>query len=487
MILQKLIENRDCTITEGSACTEVRAVQYDSRKVKKGDLFVCITGFQSDGHSFAKSAVEKGASVIVAEHEIDGMENVTVVITKNTRHALAEISAAYYNYPSEKINVIGVTGTNGKTTTTYLIKTILDYAGYKTGVIGTIGNMIGDRKLHADRTTPESLELQQLFSEMAEEDVKYAAMEVSSHSLSLDRVAGVRYSTAIFTNLTQDHLDYHKTMENYMKAKGILFSMADKAVINMDDGAGEYMKSVSKGVIMTFGINYENADLKAENISVTAGGVSYTLDYNGKQYSVRLNIPGKFSIYNSLGAIGACILNGIEIDKIINGLSINQGVPGRFQSVPNDLGITAIVDYAHTPDGLENILQTAREFAEGRIITVFGCGGDRDKTKRPIMADIVGKLSDFAIITSDNPRTENPASILNDVESGMIPTKCPYHKIEDRREAINEAIRMSEKNDVVIIAGKGHEDYQIFADRTIHFDDVEEVKKAIEAVNSARR
>ena len=278
-----------------------------------------------------------------------------------------------------------------------------------------------------------------------------------------------------------------KTMENYMKAKGILFSMADKAVINMDDGAGEYMKSVSKGVIMTFGINYENADLKAENISVTAGGVSYTLDYNGKQYSVRLNIPGKFSIYNSLGAIGACILNGIEIDKIINGLSINQGVPGRFQSVPNDLGITAIVDYAHTPDGLENILQTAREFAEGRIITVFGCGGDRDKTKRPIMADIVGKLSDFAIITSDNPRTENPASILNDVESGMIPTKCPYHKIEDRREAINEAIRMSKKNDVVIIAGKGHEDYQIFADRTIHFDDVEEVKKAIEAVNSARR
>lgn len=484
MILQKLIENIDCTVIKGSADAQVQAVQYDSRKVGKGDLFVCITGFQSDGHNYARSAAEKGASVIVAEHEVDVPDGVTVVIAENTRLALAQISAAYYDFPSEKINVIGVTGTNGKTTTTYLIKTILDNIGYKTGVVGTIGNMIGNRKLHADRTTPESLELQQLFSEMVDENVKYAVMEVSSHSLSLDRVAGVRYSTAIFTNLTQDHLDYHKTMENYMKAKGILFSMADKAVINMDDEAGEYMKSVSKGNVMTVGIDYEKADLRAENISVTADGVSYTLDYEGKQYPVKLNIPGRFSIYNSLGAIGACILNGIEMEKIIDGLALNEGVPGRFQSVPNDLGITAIVDYAHTPDGLKNILQTAHEFAKGRIITVFGCGGDRDRTKRPIMADIVGKLSDFAIITSDNPRTENPAAILDDVEVGMIPTKCPYHKIEDRREAINEAIKMAEKDDVVIIAGKGHEDYQIFADKTIHFDDVEEVKKAIEAARA---
>lgn len=482
MKLGQLIKNINCKIVQGCADTEVNAVQYDSRKVGRGDLFVCITGFQTDGHKYAKSAVEKGASVIVAEHMAEGMENsgAAIVITENTRKALALISAAYYDNPSEKINVIGVTGTNGKTTTTYLMKTILDSLGYKTGVIGTIGNMIGNRALHADRTTPESLELEELFSEMSCEGVSFAVMEVSSHSLALDRVTGVKYSTAIFTNLTQDHLDYHKTMENYMKAKGILFSMADKAVINIDDRAGAYMKSVAKGFVMTTGIESENADLRAENISITAEGVSYTLDYEGRQYPVKLNIPGRFSIYNSLGAIGACLLNGIKMEDIIKGLSLNEGVPGRFQSVPNNLGITAIVDYAHTPDGLENILETAHEFAKGRIITVFGCGGDRDRTKRPIMAEIAGKLSDFAIITSDNPRTENPASILDDVEVGMVPTKCPYHKIVDRRDAINEAIRMAKKDDVVIIAGKGHEDYQIFADKTIHFDDVEEVKKAFE-------
>lgn len=481
MRLENLLKNIDYKIVKGSLDTDVKAVCYDSRKVEKGDLFVCITGFQTDGHKYAKSAIEKGASVIVAEHMADGMEDndVTVVLTDNTRKAQAYISAAYYDHPSEKINVIGVTGTNGKTTTTYLIKTIYDSLGYKTGVIGTIGNMIGDKKLHADRTTPESLELQELFAEMAENGVTNAVMEVSSHSLSLDRVAGVKYSTAVFTNLTQDHLDYHKTMENYMKAKGILFTMAEKAVINIDDKAGEYMKSVSSGKVMTTGIDREDADLRAENISITAEGVSYTLDYEGKQYPVKLNIPGRFSIYNSLGAIGACLMNGVAMEDIIKGLSLNKGVPGRFQSVPNNLGITVIVDYAHTPDGLENILETAHEFAKGRIITVFGCGGDRDRTKRPLMAEIVGKLSDFAIITSDNPRTEDPNAILDDVEVGMVPTKCPYHKIVDRREAINEAVRMAEKDDVVIIAGKGHEDYQIFADRTIHFDDVEEVNRAV--------
>lgn len=481
MKLESLIKNIDYKIICGTVETEVNAVRYDSRKVEAGDLFVCITGFQTDGHKYAESAVKKGASVIVAEHVVEGIENegITVIITENTRRALASISAAYYDYPSEKINVIGVTGTNGKTTTTYLIKTIYDSLGYKTGVVGTIGNMIGDKMLHADRTTPESLELQELFAEMSECGVTNAVMEVSSHSLSLDRVAGVKYSTAVFTNLTQDHLDYHKTMENYMKAKGILFTMADKAVINIDDEAGEYMRSVSSGKVLTTGIDREDADLRAENISITAEGVSYTLDYEGKQYPVKLNIPGRFSIYNSLGAIGACLLNGVSMEEIIKGLSLNKGVPGRFQSVPNNLGITVIVDYAHTPDGLENILETAHEFAKGRIITVFGCGGDRDRTKRPLMAEIVGKLSDFAIITSDNPRTEDPEAILNDVEVGMIPTKCPYHKIVDRREAINEAVRMAEKDDVVIIAGKGHEDYQIFADRTIHFDDVEEVSKAV--------
>lgn len=479
MKLAELLNDIDYKIVSGTGDVDISSVAYDSRKVTEGGLFVCITGFNTDGHIYALSAIDNGAKAIAAEREIRGIpEDITVIIISNTRKALALISAAFYNRPSDKMNVIGITGTNGKTTTTYLIKTILDSIGHQTGVIGTIGNMIGSKMLHADRTTPESLELQELFSEMLDAGVNDAVMEVSSHSLALDRVAGVHYSTAVFTNLTQDHLDYHKTMENYMKAKGILFTMSDKAVINIDDPAGKYMMSVSKGRILTTGID-NNADLRAENISITAEGVSYTLDYEGSQYPVKLNIPGRFSIYNSLGAIGACLLNGAKMDEIINGLAMNKGVPGRFQSVPNDKGITVIVDYAHTPDGLENILETAHEFAKKRIITVFGCGGDRDRTKRPIMAETVGRLSDFAIITSDNPRTEEPARILDDAEVGILNTKCPYHKIEDRHTAIVEAITMAEKGDVVIIAGKGHEDYQIFADKTIHFDDVEEAKKAL--------
>lgn len=480
MKLKDLINDLEYTLVCGSDDIEISSVAYDSRKATVSSLFVCITGFSTDGHKYALSAINNGAKAIIAEHTIDSLpDGITVVVTPNTRKALALISAAYYNHPSDKMNVIGVTGTNGKTTTTYLIKSILENIGHKTGVVGTIGNMIGSKLLHADRTTPESLELQELFKEMIDADVTDAVMEVSSHSLALDRVAGVHYSTAIFTNLTQDHLDYHKTMENYMKAKGILFTMSDKAVINIDDAAGKYMMSVSKGRILTTGID-NPADLRAENISVTAEGVSYTLDYEGRQYPVKLNIPGRFSIYNSLGAIGACLLNGVEMSEILKGLSMNKGVPGRFQSIPNDKGITVIVDYAHTPDGLENILETAHEFAKKRIITVFGCGGDRDRTKRPIMAETAGRLSDFAIITSDNPRTENPDRIIDDVEVGIIPTKCPYHRIVDRRTAINEAINMAEKDDVVIIAGKGHEDYQIFADKTIHFDDTEEAEKALQ-------
>ena len=483
MELKSLIKNIDFELIKGSEKAEITSVQYDSRQVKPGDLFVCVTGFNTDGHKYAKDAIKLGAVAIVAERIPEGLDeyDISVVTCPDTRKALAMISAEYYGNPSEKINVIGVTGTNGKTTITYLIKTILENIGNKTGVIGTIRNMIDDRFLHTERTTPESLELNELFYEMGKEDVNYAIMEVSSHSLDLKRVYGINYSTAIFTNLTQDHLDYHKTMENYMKAKGILFSVAENAVINMDDEAGAYIKSVACGRVLTFGID-SAADLKAEDISISAEGVEYTLIYEGERYAVKFGIPGRFSIYNSLAAIGACLVNNIKIDDVLKGLSLSKGVPGRFQSVPNDLGIAAIVDYAHTPDGLENILKTAHEFKKGKIITVFGCGGDRDRTKRPIMAEIVGRLSDFAIITSDNPRSENPAQILDDVEVGIIPTKCPYYKIEDRREAINMAIKMSEKNDIVIVAGKGHEDYQIFADKTVHFDDIEEVKNAINSL-----
>ena len=478
MKVEKILHDIEYKLIQGSVETEFEKIEYDSRKVSKGDAFVCVTGFKTDGHNYVESAIKSGATVIFCERELENIdESVTVIQFENTRKALAHISAEYYGRPSERMNVIGVTGTNGKTTTTFLVKSVLDKIGHKTGIIGTIENRIGDRIIPTERTTPESLELQELFKTMADEGCQDVVMEVSSHALDLHRVDDIRFNVGIFTNLTQDHLDYHVTMENYKKAKGLLFERCLASVVNIDDEAGEYMVSVSKGKVITFAID-KNADLKAEDIHISADGVEFKLEYDGKEYPVSLNTPGKFSIYNALGAIGACILMGIDMDTIISGLKENKGVNGRFQTVRSKRGFNAIVDYAHTPDGLENILKTAKEFVKGRIITVFGCGGDRDRTKRPIMGEIAGIYSDYCIITSDNPRTEDPAQILDDVEPGTKKSGCEYTKIVDRGEAIKYAIDMAKEGDVVIVAGKGHENYQIFADKTIHFDDVEEVKKA---------
>ncbi len=478
MKVEKLLCNIEYELLKGSIDTEIQKIEYDSRKVSKGDAFVCITGFKTDGHKYALNAIKDGASVIFCERDIEGIDNdITVIKFENTRKALAHIAAEFYERPSERMNVIGVTGTNGKTTTTFLIKSVLDKIGHKTGIIGTIENRIGDKVIPTERTTPESLELQELFKKMADENCNDVVMEVSSHALDLHRVDDIKYNVGIFTNLTQDHLDYHITMENYKIAKSLLFERALNSVINIDDEAGEFMVSKSKGKVITFAID-KDADLKAEDIHISADGVKFKLEYNGKEYPVSLNTPGKFSIYNALGAIGACIIMGIDMNTIIEGLAENKGVSGRFQTVKSKRGFNAIVDYAHTPDGLENILKTAKEFAKGKIITVFGCGGDRDRTKRPIMGEIAGIYSDYCIITSDNPRTENPAQILDDVEPGTKKSGCEYTKIVDRREAINYAVSIAKENDLVVIAGKGHENYQIFADKTIHFDDVEEVRKA---------
>ncbi len=478
MKVKNLLCNIEYKLLQGSVDTEFKKVEYDSRKVSENDAFLCITGFKTDGHKYALNAVKSGASVIFCEKEIEGIdENVTVIKFENTRKALAHIAAEFYGRPSERMNVVGVTGTNGKTTTTFLIKSVLDKIGHKTGIIGTIENRIGDEVIPTERTTPESLELQELFKRMADEGCKDVVMEVSSHALDLHRVDEIRYNIGIFTNLTQDHLDYHITMENYKIAKSLLFERCLSSVINIDDEAGDFMVSKSKGRVITFAID-KKADLQAENIHISADGVKFTLDYEGEEYPVSLNTPGKFSIYNALGAIGACILMGIDMNTIIEGLSENKGVSGRFQTVRSKRGFNAIVDYAHTPDGLENILKTAKEFVKGRIITVFGCGGDRDRTKRPIMGEIAGIYSDYCVITSDNPRTEDPARILDDVEPGTKKSGCEYIKIVDRREAINYAVKMAKEGDVVVVAGKGHENYQIFADKTIHFDDVEEVRKA---------
>lgn len=478
MKLSKILDGLKFEILQGSIDSDISKIDYDSRKVEKGSLFVCVTGFKTDGHIYAEGAVEKGASAIICERELEGIDkSVTIIKVKNSREALSLISDNYYDHPASKMTMVGVTGTNGKTTTTYLIKSVLDHIGKKVGIVGTIENRIGDKKLHTERTTPESLELCELFDMMIKEDVTHTIMEVSSHSLDLHRVDFCKYDIGIFTNLTQDHLDYHITMENYKQAKGKLFEISKNAVINIDDAAGEYMISKAKGRILTFGID-NDADLKAENMNITANGVTYTLKYDGREYDVDINIPGKFSIYNSLGSIGACILMGIPMEDILAGLKENYGVPGRFQTIKSCKGFNAIVDYAHTPDGLENILNTAKEFVKGRIITVFGCGGDRDRTKRPIMGEIAGRLSDVCIITSDNPRTEDPEQILKDVEAGTKKTACPYECICDRKEAIFHAVDMAKEGDVIVVAGKGHEDYQIFKDKTIHFDDAEVVKEA---------
>lgn len=478
MQLKELLQSVSYTVLQGKDDIEILAPVYDSRKVEKGDLFVCITGFQTDGHKYIPMALEKGAVALLVEHPVTGLnENITVIQTENNRKALAVLACNYYGHPTKDMNVVGVTGTNGKTTTTYLVRSVLEHIGRKTGIIGTIENRIGDTVIHAERTTPESLELQALLHRMKEENVHDVMMEVSSHSLDLHRVDGIAYDVAVFTNLTQDHLDYHKTMENYKIAKSLLFARSKHSVINLDDAAGSFMAECAAGDVLTYAIDHQ-ADLKAEDISITAEGTSFTLVYQGTHYPVKLHTPGRFSVYNALGAIGACLYLGVDMTQILQGLAETQGVSGRFQTVRNKKGFQAVVDYAHTPDGLENVLKTAAEFTKGKIIAVFGCGGDRDKTKRPIMGRIGGENAGYCIITSDNPRTEDPEQIISEVEAGTKETGCPYERQVDRRKAIQRAVALAKEGDVILIAGKGHETYQIFPEGTIHFDDVEEVRNA---------
>ncbi len=478
MQLKELLQSVSYTVLQGKDDIEILAPVYDSRKVAQGDVFVCITGFQTDGHKYIPMALEKGAIALLVEHAVEGIdENITVIQTKNNREALAVLACNYYGHPTKDMRVMGVTGTNGKTTTTFLVRSVLNRIGRKTGIIGTIENRIGDTVVHAERTTPESLELQALLRRMKQEQVTDVMMEVSSHSLDLHRVDGIVYDVAVFTNLTQDHLDYHKTMENYKIAKSLLFGRSKHSVINLDDAAGSFMAKCAAGDVMTYAID-QQADLKAENIVITAEGTSFTLAYQDADYPVKLHTPGRFSVYNALGAIGACLYLGVDMQDILDGLFAVFGVSGRFQTVRSKKGCQAVVDYAHTPDGLENVLKTAAEFTKGKIIAVFGCGGDRDKTKRPIMGRIGGKNAGYCIITSDNPRTEDPEQIINEVEMGTKETGCPYERQVDRRKAIQRAVELAEEGDVILIAGKGHETYQIFPEGTIHFDDVEEVRKA---------
>lgn len=476
MKLSELLVNLDVIDIKGNTDIEINAVNYDSRKVKKNDIFVCIRGFVSDGHKYAKQAAESGASVIVCEEIIDlSPYEVTTILVENSRQSLAILAANYYGNPSKKMNMIGVTGTNGKTTTTFMIKDILQEEGKKVGLVGTIANYIGEKRIDTERTTPESLELQELFAKMVEEGCNYCVMEVSSHSLALDRVYGVDFKVGIFTNLTRDHLDFHKTFENYYKAKYKLFERSGICVVNKDDTYGNRIINdvLSNGnkKIVSYSIN-EESDFTAFDEKTDSSTISYKLKTKDDALDIVVGIPGEFNIYNSLGAVAAAKALNISIESIKKGIA-EVVVPGRCEKagVKFNLPYTIILDYAHTPDGLKNILETARGFTKNKLISVFGCGGDRDRVKRPQMGKIGTDLSDFAIITSDNPRTEDPDFIISEILGGI--EKDNYITIEPRKQAIRKALKIATDGDVVVIAGKGHEDYQILKTGKIHFDERE--------------
>ncbi|MGL4569732.1 MAG: UDP-N-acetylmuramoyl-L-alanyl-D-glutamate--2,6-diaminopimelate ligase [Clostridium sp.] len=481
MKLAKLIEGLNYEVLKGNEDVSINNINYDSRKVKDGDVFVCIKGFKSDGHKFVDSAIKNGAKVIICEDKIVVAEDITIVKVKDTRKALAKMGASYYDNPCEKLNIIGVTGTNGKTTTAFMIKNILENCGEKVGLIGTIANYIGNEKLETERTTPESLELQELFRNMLDKGVKYCIMEVSSHSLELDRVYGVNFKVSIFTNLTRDHLDFHKTFENYYKAKYKLFPRSETSVINIDDSYGvRITEDLQKENILnfiTYGIKNE-ADIMAKNEKLENMDILFDLVTKEKVQRVLLPIPGEYNIYNALGAISACKILGISIEDIKEGLK-HVVVPGRCERAAREYNLPyeIIIDYAHTPDGLENILKTAREFTKGRLISVFGCGGDRDKVKRPQMGKIGTDLSDISVITSDNPRSEEPESIINDILDGI--ENDNYIKITNRHDGIEKAMEIAKDGDVIVIAGKGHETYQILNTGTIHFDEREVIEEIL--------
>ncbi len=480
MKLKDLLNGIDYTVVKGDIDKNVDEVIYDSRIKTSEGLFIAIEGFQTDGHKYIEAAINNGAKTILVQKDVDVKEDdVTVIKTPDTRIGMATVASNAYDNPSKNFELVGVTGTNGKTSITFLLGQILEAHNKKIGIIGTIENRIGTQVLKAERTTPESLDLQKLFRKMADSNVDVALMEVSSHALALDRAYGSHFKIGIFTNLTQDHLDFHKTMENYAEAKSKLFRMCGEGIVNIDSPYIDLITKDATAKLTTYAIDRE-ADFRATDIDITAAGVTYNLINEGKTYKIEVPIPGKFTVYNTLAVIVAATKLGISIEESAKALKNVKGVPGRVQSFTSKNGYSVLVDYAHTPDGLENVLETIKEFAKGRIITVFGCGGDRDRTKRPIMGEIASKYSDHVIITSDNPRTEDPTAIINEIEVG-VKGKCNnYDKIESREDAIIAALKEAKKDDVVLVAGKGHENYQILKEQIIHFDDCEVVRKFLQ-------
>lgn len=487
MQLKTLLSKIETLEVDGPLECEISSIAYDSRRVQPGGLFVALRGEKTDGHNFIEQAIEKGAAAVV--EETPGQKaRATSIRVRDTRSALADLAAAFYQNPSHGLKTVGITGTKGKTTVAFLVKHICEQAFLRSGLLGTVRYEIGDRILPAARTTPESLDVQDLLFQIRSAGCKAAVMEVSSHALAQERVRGVEFDVAVFTNLKQDHLDYHVTMENYFEAKSRLLThllaqtkkRGKPAVVNMDDPYGarlaeRYAKQLP---MVTYGVS-PRADFRASEFKTDFSGTSFQLDAHDKSYLVRLPLMGRFNIYNALAALAAASALGLDLRAAVQSLAKAPAVPGRLERVPAKRQFQVFVDYAHTEDSLLNVMKTLRELSPNRLVVVFGCGGNRDKTKRPLMGAAVEQHADIAIITSDNPRKEAPEAIIEDIKKGFRGGK--YEVIVDRKEAIFRAIALAEPRDIVLIAGKGHETYQEFADHTVPFDDVATAKSAIES------
>ena len=458
--------------------TEITGVSCDSRKTKPGDLFVAVCGFASDGHRFIPNAAEKGAVCVLCEKAPE--TEIPFVRMENTRRGLALSSANFLGRPADELKIVGVTGTSGKTTTTNLIREIIEKTtGEMCGLIGTNVNVIGGEVREASRTTPESIEVQTMLREMADAGCRYAVMEVSSHALALDRVCGITFDAAVFTNLSLDHLDFHKTMDAYAEAKSLLFRTARRGAVNLDDAYAGVMLENAACPMMTFSAERNDADLVAKDIRLSPEGVRFAAMSGEELEPVKLGIPGKFSVYNALAALAAAKMLDLPLDRAAQALAGCGGVKGRAEIVPTGRDFTVVIDYAHKPDAMEKILTTLRECTDGRVVTLFGCGGDRDRSKRPVMGETASRLSDFVIVTSDNPRTEEPMDIIREILPGVRDGKTPYKVIENRREAIRWALHNARSGDVILLAGKGHETYQEIGKEKFHLDEREIVAETL--------
>ncbi len=469
MKLNQLLANAGFTI-DNIADVEITGISYNSRTTKAGDLFFPLTGLKVDGHEFAADAVANGAVACIVERDLPQVSAPCVKV-ENVRKAMAKISAAFYGNPEKQLKLIGVTGTKGKTSVTHIVKTVLEHYGKKVGLIGTNYNLIGDVELPTSGTSPEAPEFYALLRKMADKGCEYCVMEVSSHALALDRVYGCQYAAAAFTNLDHDHLDFHKTVREYCAAKAKLFGICNKAVINIDNQFAADIISATKCEYTLYGID-SDCVIKASDIGYEPDCVRFTT--LGQQFSI--GVPGRFSVYNALCAIGICRCLDVPLETIAAAFSAFAGVKGRAESVPTGRNFSIIIDYAHTPESLRNILETVRGYAEGRIVALFGCGGDRDKEKRPVMGKIAAEIADFVIVTSDNPRTEQPMAIINEIIAGMKTVDCEFIAIENREAAIEYAITNAEPKDIIILAGKGHETYQIIGTEKRHLDEREVIR-----------